>query len=91
MNKLRYIVVVIFSLFALNMSFAQEEQGEDVNQCADDSDTEYREQPLGKERVGAVIVIGNAKPLTAVTQLHKAQKNPERHQPHRASAQITDP
>ena len=31
MNKLRYIVVVIFSLFALNMSFAQEEQGEDVN------------------------------------------------------------
>lgn len=31
MNKLRYIVVVFFSLLALNVSVAQEEQGEDVN------------------------------------------------------------
>lgn len=31
MNKLRYIVVVFFSLLALNVSVAQEEEGEDVN------------------------------------------------------------
>lgn len=31
MNKLRYIVVVFFSLLALNVSVAQEEPGEDVN------------------------------------------------------------
>ena len=37
-----------------------DKQGDNVDKGADDSNAEHREQTLSKERVGAIIMTGNA-------------------------------